>query len=262
MVSRRSASCVCDKSLPRFTSVDPYDVNLERQDIDDQAEAERKFSRYIFQPQHWNHYTYVLSNPLKFIDPDGWEEANTFTSNLLGQEVTIVVDKKMLKKFPDALAKVKESITKAFAKINQAHKDKPFTQEQLDSIHRVDKIQVTPNKTGAEGMAGNTFYLQFNHASNPNIDVLSGDIMHDARHGEQAARGFGYSEKTAIPMEMEASSFVLGIIITRGWSDESIQGLCRDSKFGHFPTNSKMTDKSTPESRQKLFARMRDPRTK
>jgi hypothetical protein len=165
-----------------------------------------------------------------------------------------------LKQDPNALAKVQETITKAFDKINQAHKDKPFTQDQLDSIHRLEKIQVNDPK-GVEGMVGNTFNILFHHATNPNIDVLSGNIMHDPRHAEQEARGFSYSEKTAMPMEMEASSFVLGIIITRGWSDESIQGFCRDSKFGHFGKDSKWKDKSTPESRQKLFDRMR-PRTK
>ena len=95
--------------------------------------------------------------------------------------------------------------------------------------------------------------------TNPNTDVLSVDIMHDARHAEQAARGISYNEKTAIPMEMEASSFVLGVIATRGWSEESIQGSCRDSKYGHLRPFSKWRDKSTPQSRQKLFERMSAP---
>jgi RHS repeat-associated protein len=246
----------------RFTSVDPYDVNLERQDTADQGESQREFSRYISQPQHWNHYTYVLNNPLKFIDPDGRSEDNTFHANLLGQDVTIVVDKKILKQDSNALAKVKESITKAFDKINQANKDKPFTQGQLDSIHRLDNIQVTANRTGAEGMVGNTFYLQFNHATNPNIYVLSGDIMHDSRHAEQAARGLSYNEKTAIPMEMEASTFVLGIIETRGWSNESINGFRQDAAQGHLPPNSGWKDKSTANSRHKVFDRMSDSRKK
>jgi hypothetical protein len=166
-----------------------------------------------------------------------------------------------LQRDDDALAKVKEAMSKAFAKINQANKDKPFTPEQLDSIHHLSIIQVTPNKTGAEGMVGNTFYFQFNHASNPNIDVLSGNIMHDSRHTEQEVRGFAHNEENAIPMEMEASSFVLGIIVSRGWSEESIQRFCTDSKYGHLGSP-EWKDKSTPQSRQKLFDRMREPRTK
>lgn len=46
----------------------------------------------------WNHYSYVLNNPLSFVDPDGWSEENSFQASLLGQEITIVVDKKILEK--------------------------------------------------------------------------------------------------------------------------------------------------------------------
>ena len=240
----------------RFQSPDPYNINLERQQSDPDK-GEKEFSRYIAQPQHWNHYSYVLNNPLKFVDPDGWKEVNSFTLQLLGQDVKIEVDKKILKKDKDALNKVKEAMTKAFDKINQAHKDKPFTQEQLDSIHRLEKIKVNVNG-GTEGMVGNTFHLQFNHATNPNTDILSGDIMHDARHAEQRSRGLTYNSENGIPMEREASSFVLGVIITRGWSEESIQAFCNDSKFGHLPRGWK--DKSTPESTQKVFDRMSNPR--
>src|SRR5690349_23293108 len=55
----------------RFTGVDPYDINLERQDTSDPEEANALFRNYISQPQHWNHYSYGLNNPLRYVDPDG-----------------------------------------------------------------------------------------------------------------------------------------------------------------------------------------------
>jgi len=76
------------------------------------------------------------------------------------------------------------------------------------------------------------------------------------------ARGIAYNQENAIPMEMEASSFVLGIIVTRGWSDEVIQGVCTDSKYGHLQPFSDWKDKSTPKSRQKILDRMGAPRKK
>ena len=42
----------------RFTGVDP----------------KRFSSRTVANPQKWNKYTYVLNNPLAFVDPDGQEE--------------------------------------------------------------------------------------------------------------------------------------------------------------------------------------------
>jgi RHS repeat-associated protein len=44
----------------RFTGVDPYDINFERQETNDREEAEVLFRDYLFQPQHWNRYVYAL----------------------------------------------------------------------------------------------------------------------------------------------------------------------------------------------------------
>lgn len=50
-------------NLGRFTSVDPYDATV--------TAKEKDFREYLGQPQNWNHYAYVVGNPLIFIDPDG-----------------------------------------------------------------------------------------------------------------------------------------------------------------------------------------------
>jgi RHS repeat-associated protein len=55
----------------RFSGVDRYDINVERQSIADDNQAEQTFASYISQPQHWNRYAYAINNPLKYIDPLG-----------------------------------------------------------------------------------------------------------------------------------------------------------------------------------------------
>jgi RHS repeat-associated protein len=55
----------------RFSGVDRYDINVERQSIADDDEAEQTFASYISQPQHWNRYAYAINNPLKYVDPLG-----------------------------------------------------------------------------------------------------------------------------------------------------------------------------------------------
>ena len=55
----------------RFTGVDPYDINLERQYKPDPKEAESLFREYLSNPQQWNRYTYALNNPLAYLDPTG-----------------------------------------------------------------------------------------------------------------------------------------------------------------------------------------------
>jgi RHS repeat-associated protein len=55
----------------RFTGVDRYDINIERQSIADDERSERTFVQYISQPQQWNRYAYAINNPLKYVDPLG-----------------------------------------------------------------------------------------------------------------------------------------------------------------------------------------------
>lgn len=107
-------------------------------------------------------------------------------------------------------------------------------------------------------MIGNTFNMKLDHTVNPNIDILSGDIIYDSRHAEQSARDLTYNEETAIPMEMEASSFTLGVIETRGWNASSLATFRKDAAEGHLHRG--WTDKSTASSRRKVFDRMSEPR--
>ncbi len=79
----------------RFRSADPSDINFERQETSDPDEADAAFRNYINQPQHWNHYSCALNNPLKYVDPDGLFEYET---DLLGQKIKVHVDDEIIKK--------------------------------------------------------------------------------------------------------------------------------------------------------------------
>jgi RHS repeat-associated protein len=78
-------------TMGRFTSVDPYDINMERQYAEDDAEANRLLRQYIGNPQHWNHYGYALNNPLRYVDPSGEKEDEIIA------RVNIVYDKDTIK---------------------------------------------------------------------------------------------------------------------------------------------------------------------
>ena len=81
------------------------------------------------------------------------------------------------------------------------------------------------------GMNGSTFQITQRTAENPNLDKLSADIIHDSRHGEQFKRGLSYNETTAIPMEMEASQFAVGVMKnTGGWDPSVLKGYEDDTR--------------------------------
>jgi RHS repeat-associated protein len=57
----------------RFISVDPYNIILETEATAEinPEKAQAQLVRYLSMPQQWNRYSYVVNNPLKYIDPTG-----------------------------------------------------------------------------------------------------------------------------------------------------------------------------------------------
>jgi len=50
----------------RFTSIDPYNIVMERQNATDAKKAQSQFITYLSNPQRWARYTYALNNPLLY----------------------------------------------------------------------------------------------------------------------------------------------------------------------------------------------------
>jgi RHS repeat-associated protein len=57
----------------RFSSVDPLDPVIGRQGASDKEQAGREFVTYLSSAQHWNRYIYTMNNPLRYVDPDGFD---------------------------------------------------------------------------------------------------------------------------------------------------------------------------------------------
>jgi RHS repeat-associated protein len=87
----------------RFTAVDSYDVNLERQQAQDETEAEALFSKFVKNPQRWNSYTYALNNPVRFLDPNGQDPQDGLELNLRRDEKALLEGKISEQEFRDRM---------------------------------------------------------------------------------------------------------------------------------------------------------------
>jgi hypothetical protein len=84
-------------------------------------------------------------------------------------------------------------------------------------------------------------------AETPDLDWLTGAIIHDSFHPYQFERGLSFEgekngEKNALTREKEASAFAADVAERIGLSTETIERLRRDAREGHiFPTTSPYT---------------------
>jgi RHS repeat-associated protein len=190
----------------RFTGADPYDINFERQETADPKEADALFAGYIGQPQHWNHYSYALNNPLKYVDPDGLMEYPTI---LLGKTIKVKISDNL--KSPEgkklkgealkaAQEKIKANIDGAIAKINSG--DAKLTLEQKTAINSMKGIEVRADIPSSQtNPVSRVFNIKQSLSETQDLNWLAASIVHDSFHSDQFRRGMSYNEKSQDSME-------------------------------------------------------------
>jgi RHS repeat-associated protein len=222
-------------SFGRFSGADPYDINIERQNIDDRDEGDRLLQEYLEQPQHWNRYTYALNNPLKFIDPDGLdpEQFDEYKRTLLGKDITIKISREFDEKQRSAiLNQIDAAINKINDGIQEGLKEAyTLNSKEIEAVTSLNGLTVTDKIAWSHmDVKTGTFMITSAQVLNGENDGLVGSIVHDSLHKAQANHGKDYGGEKA---EMQASDFALGVALKLQLNEQTIQNLCRDSKFGH-----------------------------
>ena len=236
-------------SQGRFTGADPYDINFERQGTRDPEEADALFSNYIAQPQHWNHYSYALNNPLKYVDPDGLLEYET---ELLGRKIKVKISDSIDKKEQEI---IKKKIDDGIALINKGAD--ALTKKQQDIIKNIKGIVVRDDVTrsGVNFQTGiftivktpDLIYSKDN-PSYPSASWVAAIIIHDSFHPDQFKRGLSFSgDKNGAARESEANQFAADVGALIGLDSDTVQTMRNYAKDPG--TRFKEPFKATPRSR-------------
>ena len=206
----------------RFTGVDPYDINFERQNTADPAEADAVFRDYVEQPQHWNRYAYVLNNPLRYVDPDGMKEYDNI--ELLGKRIKLTISDTIDEK---QQAAIKANIDSAIAKINAAKDD--LTKAEIEAITSLKGI-VVRNDISFSYTEDREFNMTAHSVLVSTNDQLVGAVVHDAQHAFQAK---SRKKDRGVGAEKEASRLTIDPLVKMRVSESVIEIYRKDAKTGH-----------------------------
>lgn len=208
----------------RFTSVDPFDPILGKQGSSNTEAAERQLRNYLGQPQHWNRYVYALNNPLKYVDPDGWDPI-TVNLNIVWDE-----NSKYTKEEKEEIIKAYVDHAKAtFGKI-----EVKFNVSQTTGTAKIKEGEITSGKK--EGAFNAFFTKSYLVNSSPEATPRSGngttfvrtggdashprDLTHGLIHGFGVLTGWnGYNQVTA-ELANEQAKFAMANNLSTPYSDD------------------------------------------
>jgi RHS repeat-associated protein len=179
----------------RFTSPDPFNViGLAKS-----KDTLDKFHNYLSNPQHWNHYAYVLNNPLRYTDPLGLLEYDT---TLLGKKIHVHIDDSLTDKRQNDL---KGKVDSAISNIN-SNSDK-LTKAQVGVLGNMKSIDVDSSAARSYSIESRgAFTLTPKFVNDSSKAYLGSAVGHDAFHMQEFNEG-GISNSRGMPAEQKAFVF-------------------------------------------------------